>query len=146
MRARAHKLSGLPYLTSTKVSTKPSLLFVRKFDHFYADFTYGSGLKYLNCGRGEKKNVPLPPTTVMVTTLAVLASWSSSSSSKSPASSYDTSMVHRLLSDRDILIQDGLSYFNETSLKVLLRSIVSLSIRSFEQKDTQINVGNSQKN
>ena len=42
----------------------------------------------------------------------------SSSSSSSPASSYDTSMVHRLLSEREILIQDGLSYFNDTTLKV----------------------------
>ena len=55
---------------------------------------------------------------MLVTTLTVLTSWSRSSSSASP--SYDTSMVHRLLSDRDILIQDGLSYFNETSLKVKL--------------------------
>ena len=32
-------------------------------------------------------------------------------------SNYDTSMVHRLLEDRDLLIQDGLSYFNGTTLK-----------------------------
>lgn len=31
-------------------------------------------------------------------------------------STYDTSMVHRLLSDRNVLIQDGLSYFNDTTL------------------------------
>lgn len=30
---------------------------------------------------------------------------------------YDTSMVHRLLTDRDILIQDGLSYFNGTNIR-----------------------------
>ena len=30
---------------------------------------------------------------------------------------YDTSMVHRLLSDREMLIQDGLSYFNGTTLR-----------------------------
>ena len=33
------------------------------------------------------------------------------------ATNYDTSMVHRLLSDREMLIQDGLSYFNGTSLR-----------------------------
>ena len=33
------------------------------------------------------------------------------------SSNYDTSMVDRLLSDRDVLIQDGLSYFNGTTLK-----------------------------
>ena len=39
-----------------------------------------------------------------------------------PASSnYDTSMVHRLMQDRDILIQDGLSYFNGTTLRDVVR-------------------------
>jgi len=38
-------------------------------------------------------------------------------SSHQSSSSYDTSMVHRLMSDRDILIEDGLSYFNGTTLK-----------------------------
>jgi len=32
------------------------------------------------------------------------------------SSNYDTSMVHRLMQDRDVLIQDGLSYFNGTTL------------------------------
>ena len=32
------------------------------------------------------------------------------------SSSYDTSMVHRLFQDRDVLIQDGLSFFNGTTL------------------------------
>ena len=36
----------------------------------------------------------------------------------SVASNYDTSMVDRLLKDRHILIQDGLSYFNGTTLQV----------------------------
>lgn len=35
------------------------------------------------------------------------------------SSNYDTSMVHRLLSDRDVLIQDGLSYFNGTTINSL---------------------------
>ena len=33
------------------------------------------------------------------------------------SSNYDTSMVERLLGDRDTLIQDGLSYFNGTTLR-----------------------------
>ena len=37
------------------------------------------------------------------------------------SSNYDTSMVHRLMSDRDILIEDGLSYFNGTTLKDVQR-------------------------
>ena len=55
-------------------------------------------------------------TIVLTVLFALLASPSSSASS--PASSYDTSMVDRLLSDREVLIQDGLSYFNDTTLKV----------------------------
>jgi hypothetical protein len=48
-------------------------------------------------------------------------------SSSSPASSYDTSMVQRLLTDRDILIQDGLSYFNDTTLKVRLKKFLTVA-------------------
>jgi hypothetical protein len=33
------------------------------------------------------------------------------------SSNYDTSMVDRLLTDRDVLIQDGLSYFNGTTIR-----------------------------
>ena len=33
------------------------------------------------------------------------------------SSTYDTSMVHRLLTDRNFLIEEGLSYFNGTRLK-----------------------------
>ena len=36
-------------------------------------------------------------------------------------SNYDNSMVNRLLQDRDILIQDGLSYFNGTTLEDVKR-------------------------
>jgi len=36
---------------------------------------------------------------------------------ESVSSSYDTSMVNRLLADRKMLIQDGLSFFNGTTLK-----------------------------
>lgn len=42
-------------------------------------------------------------------------------SSHQASSSYDTSMVHRLMSDRDILIEDGLSYFNGTTLKDVMK-------------------------
>ena len=42
-------------------------------------------------------------------------------SSHQATSSYDTSMVHRLMSDRDILIEDGLSYFNGTTLKDVMK-------------------------
>ena len=37
------------------------------------------------------------------------------------SSNYDTSMVERLLGDRDTLIQDGLSYFNGTTLRDVKR-------------------------
>jgi len=37
------------------------------------------------------------------------------------SSNYDTSMVERLLTDRDTLIQDGLSYFNGTTLRDVKR-------------------------
>ena len=42
--------------------------------------------------------------------------------SSSASSNYDTSMVHRLMTDRDILIEDGLSYFNGTTLTDVQRS------------------------
>ena len=48
--------------------------------------------------------------------ILMLACWSTPTSS-TKNSNYDTSMVHRLMSDRDILIEDGLSYFNGTTLK-----------------------------
>ena len=52
---------------------------------------------------------------VMVTlTLACL-------SNSFASSNYDTSMVDRLLADRDTLIQDGLSYFNGTTLRDVKR-------------------------
>lgn len=35
----------------------------------------------------------------------------------SATSNYDTSMVHRLLRDRHVLIQDGLSFFNGTKVE-----------------------------
>lgn len=41
--------------------------------------------------------------------------------SSTASTNYDTSMVHRLMSDRDILIEDGLSYFNGTTLQDVQR-------------------------
>ena len=52
----------------------------------------------------------------MVVTLAILSHLISFASSN-----YDTSMVERLLTDRDTLIQDGLSYFNGTTLRDVKR-------------------------
>ena len=51
--------------------------------------------------------------------LTTLLAWSAllALSASPTTSSYDTSMVHRLLGDRQILIQDGLSYFNGTTIK-----------------------------
>ncbi len=46
---------------------------------------------------------------------AVLAVWVLGS----VCTTYDTSMVERLLSDRDGLVQDGLSYFNGTTVSAL---------------------------
>ena len=49
------------------------------------------------------------------------------------SSSYDTSRVDKLLADREILIQDGLSYFNGTTIKdikarwVMRRLIIGFS-------------------
>ena len=52
----------------------------------------------------------------MVVTLTILSNFISFASSN-----YDTSMVERLLTDRDTLIQDGLSYFNGTTLRDVKR-------------------------
>ena len=57
------------------------------------------------------------PFTVVTLTLAGLFNSFASSN-------YDTSMVERLLGDRDTLIQDGLSYFNGTTLRDVKRYII----------------------
>ena len=44
------------------------------------------------------------------------------------SSNYDTSMVHRLMQDRDVLIQDGLSYFNGTTLHDVIAHDEGISI------------------
>jgi len=50
----------------------------------------------------------------------VLALAALAAAAKGVSSSYDTSMVNRLLADRKMLIQDGLSYFNGTTIKDVL--------------------------